>query len=865
MQWVRARHLHRRGDWVPFWRCRQCRCLFSDVHENTYAGDLGPGFVKFYAELGAGVEPIAQMLMENLPQHLRTYADVGCGLGASLHLVERVLGVPALGFEPHPMLHERWLGGRVLPVALDQVWLAGNAQRFDLLLACEVIEHVPDPVSFATDVRLAMADALSVAVFSTPDADSITPLEYPSEIYSRLFPGEHYCLFTADMLRDVLLRAGFEAVEVVSRGGHLIASAGTAMALSGRRKDAEHEPWMGALRRYLSDALANADEVESLSPVLTGHAYRLFKALMNSGDFEAARNWRDKSTAFARLLDEDGLIRPAVLEHALSLVDFESYVANLPSFLGAWSYHLAMLARVEGRVEVAQRGLEQALALMQHETRIGAFCFIESTSLQGPARMELALVAAASGHPDAAFMHWQSMAQGLADVPVFARAAARLALDENARGNYPMVERIIGAMEHHPLRAHGLLTLLCDGDWEVCALEDVDLGFDFWIARFHSAMHARQSLDRMHEAYAVLGIGVCRHPDAQRQEKWQRVCRELAEWRRHHQLADRLKASELVHLVDLMWCDVHGVFVRGWVHAGEHEIRSVHLVSGEFREQALLHPRPDVVAWFPQFPRSGDCGFSAYLKCSAFRPVELEVDIGLPTPVRLVLELPPHLNAPKPDTPSSAHCLDRFRDLMKQCGGTVVVIGGRRGEAHPDEWTDCLLPECRVVALDIHPGEGVDVVGDAHALSQYFAPGSVDAVISRYVMEHLEAPWVVAAEINKVLRIGGLTFHHAPQTWPIHAAPNDFWRISDSGMRALFGPSMGFDVMDVGMELPARIHPPASMLSTQFPSVEMPVFDGFLSTYLLARKVTDLPEHAVRWPGTAAQRLARARTYPVGE
>lgn len=60
-----------------------------------------------YAETGAGVEPIAQMVMENLPMQLHAFADVGCGLGYSLDFVEQALGVPAWGrAQPHADDHE---------------------------------------------------------------------------------------------------------------------------------------------------------------------------------------------------------------------------------------------------------------------------------------------------------------------------------------------------------------------------------------------------------------------------------------------------------------------------------------------------------------------------------------------------------------------------------------------------------------------------------------------------------------------------------------------------------------------------------------------------------------------------------------
>ena len=70
--------------------------------------------------------------------------------------------------------------------------------------------------------------------------------------------------------------------------------------------------------------------------------------------------------------------------------------------------------------------------------------------------------------------------------------------------------------------------------------------------------------------------------------------------------------------------------------------------------------------------------------------------------------------------------------------GRLLQIGARtpRGtEAIPPQ----RLLQGRVIGLDIHPGLNVDVVGDAHGLSRFLRAGSLDAVLSASVLEHLQA------------------------------------------------------------------------------------------------------------------------------
>jgi SAM-dependent methyltransferase len=94
--------------------------------------------------------------------------------------------------------------------------------------------------------------------------------------------------------------------------------------------------------------------------------------------------------------------------------------------------------------------------------------------------------------------------------------------------------------------------------------------------------------------------------------------------------------------------------------------------------------------------------------------------------------------------------------------------------------------------IDVLEGENVDVVGDAHSLSRYFAPESFDAVYSVSTFEHLAMPWKVAVELNKILRPGGIAYFVTHQALGMHDMPWDFWRFSDTAWDSLFNPFTGF-------------------------------------------------------------------------
>lgn len=126
----------------------------------------------------------------------------------------------------------------------------------------------------------------------------------------------------------------------------------------------------------------------------------------------------------------------------------------------------------------------------------------------------------------------------------------------------------------------------------------------------------------------------------------------------------------------------------------------------------------------------------------------------------------------------------------------LLDLGGRprSGNSYTGD-----LAECDVTIFDILDAPGVDVVGDAHALSKYFPDGYFDLVMCNSVFEHLLMPWKVALELNRVMRTGGLCYIHTHQTIGMHDMPWDFWRYSDTAWNGLFNARTGFEIVTAQM------------------------------------------------------------------
>ena len=88
------------------------------------------------------------------------------------------------------------------------------------------------------------------------------------------------------------------------------------------------------------------------------------------------------------------------------------------------------------------------------------------------------------------------------------------------------------------------------------------------------------------------------------------------------------------------------------------------------------------------------------------------------------------------------------------------------------------------INLDVSLYPEVDVLGDAEALP--FADSCANLVWIEAVLEHLPNPAVAVAECRRILKPGGYIYAETPFLQGYHAAPNDYQRLTISGLRHLF-------------------------------------------------------------------------------
>lgn len=101
----------------------------------------------------------------------------------------------------------------------------------------------------------------------------------------------------------------------------------------------------------------------------------------------------------------------------------------------------------------------------------------------------------------------------------------------------------------------------------------------------------------------------------------------------------------------------------------------------------------------------------------------------------------------------------------------------------------------RLLNFDIAPHDNADVVGDGERLP--FRDDAFDGVLLDAVVEHLAHPHRVVAEVNRVLKPGGIVLAQVPFLYPFHAAPHDYQRYTPAGLRMLFEE---FELIEAGTD-----------------------------------------------------------------
>jgi SAM-dependent methyltransferase len=153
-----------------------------------------------------------------------------------------------------------------------------------------------------------------------------------------------------------------------------------------------------------------------------------------------------------------------------------------------------------------------------------------------------------------------------------------------------------------------------------------------------------------------------------------------------------------------------------------------------------------------------------------------------------------------------SNLFDRFIKRMNETPSLrVLELGSRRVPGRDSTIMRRFShPSSEYVGCDFQAGDDVDVVADAHILSETFQADSFDMILTIATYEHLARPWIATNEIAKVLRPGGWLYIRTHQTFPLHAHPHDYFRFSAEAL-SLLCEDAGLKIVETAYEYPVSL------------------------------------------------------------
>lgn len=211
-------------------RCSNCGMVYAmprlkeSIAHNLYSKD---NYTEFYKiKLCPSIDYRRNVLGINKYNQLMSFfespgkvLDIGCGLGEVLS-VSKEHGWDCLGIEFNKFAADYGKDKFGLSIINKNVYDFEDTEKYDLIMMWGILEHFYDPLKILNKVNELLLDN-GVLLIEVPSADSLLVRYYErtSKIVDRIIEGDrHIMLFSFKSFTELLDKAGFKAVNIVSNG-----------------------------------------------------------------------------------------------------------------------------------------------------------------------------------------------------------------------------------------------------------------------------------------------------------------------------------------------------------------------------------------------------------------------------------------------------------------------------------------------------------------------------------------------------------------------------------------------------------------------------------------------------------------------
>ena len=213
---------------------------------------------------------------------------------------------------------------------------------------------------------------------------------------------------------------------------------------------------------------------------------------------------------------------------------------------------------------------------------------------------------------------------------------------------------------------------------------------------------------------------------------------------------------------------------------------------------------------------------------------------------------------PRPKFFTHENGIDWMLSKFDKSGLTILEVGSK--EVVGQSLLKKKIRNAKYIGLDIQKGKNVDIIADAHEMSNLIENNSIDCVYSSSVFEHLYAPWLVAEEISKILKLEGYVCIETHFTYQAHERPFNFFNFSDLGLRVLFNKNLGFDCIDAGLDLPLRAR--FSIKGPKYLRMKE-LYTAFSHSYYVGKKFKDIDFNSYSWIKANPTLINEKYKYPI--
>jgi hypothetical protein len=114
--------------------------------------------------------------------------------------------------------------------------------------------------------------------------------------------------------------------------------------------------------------------------------------------------------------------------------------------------------------------------------------------------------------------------------------------------------------------------------------------------------------------------------------------------------------------------------------------------------------------------------------------------------------------------------------------GRTLIVGSYITEGKADR----RLLHADACGVDMRDGPGVDDVVNLEIFPFRMVLGLFDHVECLSVLEHSRRPWLLAANIERLMLPASTLHLSVPFVWRVHSHPSDYWRMTTDAVRELF-------------------------------------------------------------------------------